>query len=227
MPDTVTSTPGFTTWTADLSSQEAIRTVSATILADWGHVDVLFNNAGVLLPELRRSAAGRELHLEVNTLAPMSLMRGLAPALRAAEAPVVVNTVTGSMHSTDLDLGQLTDPQVFRKLFGQYLQSKLALTLWMNTVAEEPAWSGVAIRSVNPGANKTGMTASDGVPWYILMLRGLLFSAPTKGGNLLFDAAFDAKHGRRSGLFLDEGTPRGTAALSASDRETLEALVRS
>lgn len=225
VPDGVKAGGGFTSWTADLSSPDAVAKVAADISADWGHVDVLFNNAGVLLPELRRSAAGREMHLEVNTLASVGLLRGLRPALEAAEAPVVVNTVTGNMHNTVLELDELVDPKVFRKLFGQYLQSKLALTLWMNAIAAEPAWESVAIRSVNPGANKTGMTASDGVPWYIRMVRGLLFSAPTKGATLLFDAAFDPALGRRSGIFLDEGTPRETAELAPEQRSVLEALV--
>ena len=226
LPAGVRQSVGFTSWSADLSSPDDVNAVGEAIVSDWGSVDVLFNNAGVLLPELRRSGAGRELHLEVNTLAPVGLMRALQPALEAAEAPIVVNTATGNMHATPLELDQLTNPKVFRKLFGQYLQSKVALTLWMNAIAAESEWRGVAIRSVNPGANKTVMTASDGVPWYIRMLRSLLFSAPTKGANLLHQAVFDPQLGRRSGLFLDEGTVRETPALGADDRETLEALLQ-
>ena len=119
VPGTVTGSAGFTAWTADLSVQADVAAVAEAIHEDWGHVDVLYNNAGVLLPELRRSAAGRELHFEVNTLAPVALMRGLEASLTAAAAPVVVNTVTGNMHDTALDLSQLTDPSDFRKLFGQ------------------------------------------------------------------------------------------------------------
>ncbi|MEM1349003.1 MAG: SDR family NAD(P)-dependent oxidoreductase [Myxococcota bacterium] len=225
VPDAIKSSSGFTYWSADLAIADDVTKVAEVIHADWGHVDVLFNNAGVLLPELRYSAAGREMHLEVNTLAPMHLMRGLAHALRAADTPTVVNTVTGSMHSTTLELEQLTHPTTYRKLFGQYLQSKLALTLWMNAVAKEPDWEGVAIRSVNPGANKTTMTSSEGVPWPIRMLRGVLFRAPTKGGNLLYDAAFDPAHGRESGVFFDEKRVREATTLPDTARATLEELL--
>jgi NAD(P)-dependent dehydrogenase (short-subunit alcohol dehydrogenase family) len=221
LPAAIREAPGFTYWVADLGVHADVARVASEIAQRWDRIDVLYNNAG----ELRRSGQGHEMHYEVNTLAPMHLTRGLKPLLDAADAPIVVNTVTGGMHSAKaLDLDQLTDPQVFRKLFGQYLQSKLALTLWMDELAGQDAWSGIAVRNVNPGANKTGMTESDGVPWFIRMVRGLLFSAPTKGGNLLYDAAFDPGLGRRSGVFLDEGKARQVPLrLDDTQRATLEA----
>ena len=227
VPEEIRNAPGFTSWTADLSVHEDLVRVADDIAADWSHIDILYNNAGVLLPELRRSAQGHEMHLQVNALTPYLLTHRLKARLDAAESPLVITTVTGGMHSqSELDLEQLVNPQVFRKLFGQYLQSKLAITLWLNELAASDGWQGVAFRHVNPGANKTSMTAGDGVPWYIKLIRGLVFTAPTKGGNLLYNAAFDPSLRRQSGVYLDEGTVRPVKAiLTDAQRTTLMGLV--
>ncbi|MEO1173324.1 MAG: SDR family NAD(P)-dependent oxidoreductase, partial [Myxococcota bacterium] len=68
----------------DLASQDAIRSTANAVNTDWGSVDVLFNNAGVLLGDLRKSPQGNEMHYEVNTLAPMLLTHLLKPSLDAA-----------------------------------------------------------------------------------------------------------------------------------------------
>ena len=67
---------------ADLSDQAQVRTVAQEILDTWGVVDMLFNNAGVLLDDIYRSPQGNEMHLEVNTLSPYLLTTLLEPALR-------------------------------------------------------------------------------------------------------------------------------------------------
>lgn len=220
VPESVKSR--LTVWEADLAQRDAIDAVAKRIVDEWSTVDVLFNNAGVLLPEFRVSPHGNEMHLEVNTLAPYRLTRRLEPALLAAEEPVVVNTVTGNMHAAKFDLAEVTDESRFQKLFGAYMHSKLALVLLMNELARDPAWKKVSIRNVNPGANKTPMTAGDGVPGWIKPFRWLLFSAPTKGARLLHRAAFDASNRGRTGVFFDEKKLRDvTHELADDDRAAI------
>ena len=53
---------------ADLSDQDQVRTVAQEIRHKWGLVDILFNNAGVLLDDVYKSPECNEMHLEVNAL---------------------------------------------------------------------------------------------------------------------------------------------------------------
>ncbi|MEN0064203.1 MAG: SDR family NAD(P)-dependent oxidoreductase [Myxococcota bacterium] len=222
VPEAVRSAPNLTVFEADLTSREAIDAVAQQISDAWPHVDVLFNNAGVLLGEFRQSSNGNEMHLEVNTLAPMRLTHRLKPRLDEAAHPMVINTVTGSMHSTVFDLSEVTDASKFRRLFGAYLHSKAALIQLMNELAQRPEWQNVAIRHVNPGANKTSMTAGEGMPFWLRPFRWLLFSAPTKGANLLYDAAFSDRYQGKTGIWLDEAKERAVpATLSDDDRAAL------
>ncbi len=174
---------------ADLSDQDQVRTVAQEILDTWGVVDILFNNAGVLLDDIYKSPQGNEMHLEVNTLSPYLLTTLLEPALGAADAPVVINPVTDGLDKQkSLKIDELVSPTKFRKLIGSYLQSKLALTVLMADLAK--GWTGVRIASVTPGPNQTTMTAGSGMPRLLKPFMKLLFAKPSKGAGLLYDAAF-------------------------------------
>ena len=178
---------------ADLADQTQVRVVANDISTRWDVVDVLFNNAGVLLDDIYRSPQGNEMHFEVNTLSPYLLTTLLEEPLRSSDEPVVVNTVTDGLHNQrSFKLDELISPTKFRKLIGPYLQSKLALTLLMADLGR--SWSGLRIVSVTPGPNKTGMTAGAGMPRLLKPLRSLMFAAPSKGAGLLYDAALGDDH---------------------------------
>jgi hypothetical protein len=46
------------------------------------------------------------------------------------------------------------------------------------------------------------MTSGAGMPKLLIPLRNLLFAAPTKGANYLYQAAFDESHAGQSGIYL-------------------------
>ena len=213
---------------ADLSKQADVLAAAQAIRGSWRHVDVLYNNAGLLGDQLRMSPQDNELQLEINTVAPYLMTLALKPALDAAEAPIVVNTATEGMATQSIDMGHLFDVKKFRRLFGGYLHSKAAMVQLMADLAARPEWAKVRIRSVNPGANKTGMTnGGTGMPWFLRPVGRFLFSAPTKGGNLLYQGAFDPTHGEATGVYLHNNQVRPMKVrLADADRTRLLGAVR-
>ncbi|MEM9454534.1 MAG: SDR family NAD(P)-dependent oxidoreductase [Myxococcota bacterium] len=192
-----------TIWEADLGVQAQVVRVAEQIIEQWGRVDVLFNNAGVLLGELRKSAQNNEMHLEINALAAYLLTRSLKPALDAADHPTVVNTATATMHSRALDLDAFVDPKYAGKLGGAYMQSKVVLTQLMNDLARAPGWERVQIRNVDPGPNRTSMTTNSGMPgWLLPLVAKFLFPKPARGANFVYQAAFAPEHRDASGVYL-------------------------
>lgn len=188
---------------ADLSHQAEVKAVAREVSRVWEYVDVLFNNAGVLLDKHYQSPQNREMHYEVNTLSPYYLTLCLKEALHKAKNPQVVNTVTDMLHRQKaLKEPVLFGDTKFQKLFGSYMQSKLALTLLMNHLAKE--WPEVRIVSVTPGPNKTGMTEGSGMPKALMLVRGLLFASPSKGADYLYKAAFDDSLENLSGIYLQK-----------------------
>lgn len=189
---------------ADMSKQKEVTELAESVSKEWTHLDVLFNNAGVLLDKVYTSEQGNEMHFEVNTLSAYLLTQKLLPLLKRSSEPKVINTATDMLHrQSALAIDELLEPTRFQKLFGAYLQSKLALALLMKDLADEQPWLGVA--SVNPGANKTKMTKGAGMPTLLLPLRHLFFANPKKGAMHLYRAAFESDLHKEPGVYLNEG----------------------
>ncbi|MEM7301477.1 MAG: SDR family NAD(P)-dependent oxidoreductase [Pseudomonadota bacterium] len=193
-------------FSADLANQSDIQTVIEQVQTDWDKVDILFNNAGVLLGDLSWSPQKNEMHYEVNTLAPLLLTLGLKPMLDKSANPAVVNTSTDPVvNAKTIDFDVLLSPKKITKLFGSYVVSKTAMTAAMAFAAKAPEWANVSITSVAPGAIKTKMTNGPGMPKWLIPLRNLFFSSPEKGADRLYNAAFG---NNPSGTFLAGSKPK-------------------
>jgi NAD(P)-dependent dehydrogenase (short-subunit alcohol dehydrogenase family) len=191
---------------ADLSDQDALRSAADAVAVRHPRIDALFNNAALLLGELALSRHGNEMQFQVNTLAPYMLMRLLRTPLAAARPSVIVNVSSGAaLMAGPLKVGELRRPPQFRKLFGAYGQSKLALSALTQALAADFQRDGVAIRSVDPGGNRTPMTAGAGMPAVLKLVRPLFFRAPEVGARRIYDAAFDPKYDTAVGSFLTSG----------------------
>lgn len=206
---------------ADLSEQASILALAQDVKTRWQRLDVLFNNAGVLLDDFYTSKQGNEMHLEVNTLAPYKLTLELLPLLDQSGNPVIVNTVTGGLNNKkSLNLKAFTSETPFRKLFGAYLESKFSLTLLSEDLAR--THPKIRILNVDPGPNKTKMTTGSAMPKWLVPIRNLLFPKPTKGASLLFKAAFDEKHKQEKSAYLRSNKKTNLKYhLSESDKASL------
>jgi NAD(P)-dependent dehydrogenase (short-subunit alcohol dehydrogenase family) len=190
---------------ADLADGNEVRAAAEAVARRAPRLDILFNNAGVLLGEKRMSKHGVEMHAQVNLLASYMLTRLLAEPLAAAGDGRVVNVSSGVVFMTGrLKVEDLRDPARFRRLVGPYGQSKLAVTTMTNALAPEYAERGVALRSVDPGGNRTKMTAGGGMPWPLNYFN-VFFKGPETGARLIRDAALDPGLGTRGGIFLSGG----------------------
>ena len=84
-------------YAADFSSLAETKNLAKSILADYDRLDVLVNNAGVLLPdqqERRLTGDGYELHFQVNYLAGYILTNLLTPLLDTSAPSRVVNVAS-------------------------------------------------------------------------------------------------------------------------------------
>lgn len=188
---------------ADLADQDAIRDAAAEIVQCHPKIDAVFNVAGVLLGDLTMSRHDNEMHFQVNTLAPYMLMRLLREPLARAGQSSIMNVSSGAIRLTGrLQIEGLRRPSRIKKLTGAYGQSKLALTTLTNALAPDYATTGIVLRSMDPGGNKTAMTAGAGMPTALLLIRPLFFKSPAEGGSEIVAAALDPKYGLKSGLFI-------------------------
>lgn len=194
--------------TSDLSDFASLRQAVEQIKANEERIDVLFNNAGRSFPELEYSKQGRELHYEVMTVVPYILMMELKPLLNRGRLKTVINTSSAVLTRVkSFDPDRLARQTSFRRLFGPYAASKLALSLWTETVAPQLAAEGIEIRSVDPGSNNTLRKGKrSGLPIWLKPVMKLFFSPPTHGAGLLYTGAL-GKYRGQTGVFLIKGRP--------------------
>jgi NAD(P)-dependent dehydrogenase (short-subunit alcohol dehydrogenase family) len=151
----------------DLQSDGSIAAAAAYITDKYGHLDVLINNAGVLLDAtFDRSLPLRELYqktFSVNVFGTAALTEALLPLLRKSEQIARVVFLSSRMGS----LAESLDPT---KLWyhGNYIAydaSKAAVNLLaieysrvLNTVEKEKGGKGAYVNVVCPGLIKTNLT---------------------------------------------------------------------
>ncbi len=192
--------------TADLTDYDSLRGTLEEIRSKERRIDILFNNAGGAFHELCYSKQGREKHYELLTVVPYLILMELKELLKNGSLKTVINTSSSALkHVKEFNLEILERPKSFRKLFGPYAASKLALSLWTQAIAPQLAQEGIKIRSVDPGGNNTLRKGKkSGLPIVVSLLMKLFFSPPTHGANLLYEAAL-GEHRHETGVFVLKG----------------------
>jgi NAD(P)-dependent dehydrogenase (short-subunit alcohol dehydrogenase family) len=193
----------------DLSDFDNLRQALERIKAAEARIDLLFNNAGGSFPELTFSKQGRELHFEVQVVVPYILTMELKELLQRGTLKTVVNTSSNAFKFVKrLDPDTLERPATFKKLFGPYATTKLALSLWTRELAPRISAEGIRVLSVDPGGNNTLRSGKDsGLPLPVALLMKLFFPHPSRGASLLLEAAVDGR-GVPTGAYVTNGAPK-------------------
>lgn len=134
-------------YAADLASLDEVRTLAQEILRDYDRLDVLVNNAGVLLRDRQVSKDGHELHFAVNYLSGFLLTRMLMPRIVAGAPSRIVNVASVAQSPIDFDDVMLERPGRGGQGYGQ---SKLALIMFTMDLAEELKGRNVTVTALHP-----------------------------------------------------------------------------
>jgi NAD(P)-dependent dehydrogenase (short-subunit alcohol dehydrogenase family) len=151
--------PNVVLFVADLSSQRAVRALAAQLLAAFPRLDVLVNNAGVIMGDRVLTEDGLETTFAVNHLAGFLLVRLLESKLRASAPSRIVNVASRAHHSGTLRFDDLMGARAYDG-WKAYAQSKLANVAFTYELARRLARSGVTANCLHPGvvASNFGMT---------------------------------------------------------------------
>ncbi|MDQ3791968.1 MAG: SDR family oxidoreductase [Actinomycetota bacterium] len=133
----------------DLSSLREVRGLAERVLAEQDRLDVLVNNAGVIVGERRESEDGYELTFAVNYLAHFLLTRLLLPLLRDSAPARIVNVASAGQNPIDFD-----DVMLERSYSAMraYRQSKLAQVMFTFELAQHLEGSRVTVNALHPAS---------------------------------------------------------------------------
>ena len=109
----------------DLASLASVREAAAEIASTCGPVDLLINNAGVMMTPYQRTADGFELQLGVNHLGHFALTGLLLGQMLGREGSRVVTVSSNGHKPGRIDFDDLQSQRRYRRM-AAYYQSKLA-----------------------------------------------------------------------------------------------------
>jgi NAD(P)-dependent dehydrogenase (short-subunit alcohol dehydrogenase family) len=143
----------------DLADLGSVREFAEGILADDRPLDVLVNNAGVMVPPQRfETADGFELQFGSNFLGPFALTNLLLPKLLQTPGARVATMSSGTANFGRIRLGDLQSEHRYRP-GAAYAQSKLADMLMGRRLAqlsEERGWTLLSTIA-HPGYTRTNL----------------------------------------------------------------------
>lgn len=202
--ETATGNKNISIELADLSLMSETAALAQRLVAG-PPIDVLINNAGVLVGERTETAEGIELTLATNLLSHYLLTEMLVPTM--SDGSRIINVSSGGMYSQRIrprdiqfELGEYTGTAAYaRTKRGQVIMTEI----W----ADELAGRGITVSAMHPGWSDTP-GVSDSLPTFSKVIGPLLRSPEEGADTMVWLAATDEPVS--SGKFWLDRTPRTT-----------------
>jgi NAD(P)-dependent dehydrogenase (short-subunit alcohol dehydrogenase family) len=136
----------------DLARLASVREFAPRFADGHDHLDVLVNNAGLMLGSRHETVDGYEMTFQVNHLGPFLLTNSLHDLLVAGSDTRVVNVASAAHASArkGLDFDDLQASKRYRS-FSVYAKSKLANILFTRELARRWDGTGITANAVHPG----------------------------------------------------------------------------
>jgi len=148
----------------DVSDSESVRRAVEEVTARYGRLDVLVNNAGVLLDQADKGPSQQSMQcwretFDTNVFAVVEVTQAFLPLLRAAPAARIVN-----LSSQLGSLALLTDPNwaLYDYKIPAYNASKSVVNVWTIHLAYELRGTPIKVNAVHPGYVQTDMNGGQG-----------------------------------------------------------------
>lgn len=150
----------------DLASLKSIARFADSLRSTRESIDVLINNAGVMVPPKRRvTADGFELQLGTNYLSHYALTGHLLPLLHAGNGARVVTLSSVAARSGAINFDDLQAEQEYKPM-PVYSQSKLACLMYsleLQRRSEANRW-GITSIGAHPGVSRTELLTNGPSP---------------------------------------------------------------
>jgi NAD(P)-dependent dehydrogenase (short-subunit alcohol dehydrogenase family) len=144
----------------DPTDEDSVDGAAARVRDEYGHLDVLINNAGTAAPRVGAEGLTAGAAMEgfaINVFGPIRVMHAFLPLLRAAEHPRIVNVSSAAGSFARLLTPGSVENAVTLPI---YPATKAALT--MLTVQYARSLNGILINAADPGFTATDFNNNRG-----------------------------------------------------------------
>lgn len=199
----------------DLASLQSVRDLAKDIRENEARLDILINNAGIMMCPKWKTEDGFEMQFGVNHLGHFLLTNCLLDLLKKSTPSriVIVSSLAhekGRIHFDDINLDKRYGREV------SYRQSKLANVLFCRELAERLQGTGVTVYSLHPGVIRTEL-GRHLIPTLALWKRIIampflmLIKSPWEGAQTTIYCAVDESLADKSGLYYSDCAPKRPA----------------
>jgi NAD(P)-dependent dehydrogenase (short-subunit alcohol dehydrogenase family) len=208
---------------ADLTVQDEVRRLAEELRERHNQLEVLVNNAGLVLSERTETPDGIETQLAINHLAPFLLTNLLLDLLKES-APSRIVTVSSDAHRwAKIDLDDLQSRKRYRGM-QVYGKTKLANIMFTYELAERLEGTGVTANCMHPGGVNTNFGNNQGGPMNLLFrLFKPFMRSPEQGADTLIYLASSPEVEGMTGKYLADRKVK-TASDAAYDETTRKRL---
>jgi NAD(P)-dependent dehydrogenase (short-subunit alcohol dehydrogenase family) len=205
---------------ADLTVQDEVRRLAEELRERHNQLEVLVNNAGLVLSERTETPDGIETQLAINHLAPFLLTNLLLDLLKES-APSRIVTVSSDAHRwAKIDLDDLQSRKRYRGM-QVYGKTKLANIMFTYELAERLEGTGVTANCMHPGGVNTNFGNNQGGPMNLLFrLFKPFMRSPEQGADTLIYLASSPEVEGMTGKYLVDRKVK--AASDAAYDETMQ-----
>lgn len=203
----------------DLSVQQRAQEAAREIRQRVDELDVLVNNAGLVLDDRELTPDGHEYQFAVNHLAPFLLTHELLDPLRAAGeggSPARVVNVASEAHRNVVSVPEgFQNREGYYQAFNVYSQTKLYNVLFTRELARRLDPAVVTANCLHPGVIGSGFGRQG--PWYVrwfMKLAKPFLTSPEDGAETpLYLATSPEVEQATGGYYVDEteAKPSGKA----------------
>lgn len=187
---------------ADFASFKEVENAVEYINNHIERIDILINNAAVILPGYEESKDGYEMTFQVNYLSPFLLTLGILPALRKRSRPQIIN-IASIAHASSLDFSRIMRRDLY-DAYTAYEISKLGNILFTYKLAEELRNEGIKVNCLHPGVINTKLL-------HVLWSGG----APVNNAvNVINNVINEAEHNNVTGKFFVGNSPSASSEIS-------------
>ncbi len=188
----------------DLSDLEQVQKAVEQIRANHSHIDLLVNNAGLMMDNEKYSEQNIEMTFAVNHLGHFLLTTELIDLLKAGKDARIVHVSSAAHKIGRLHLDQLAHPTKFNS-WVTYGNSKLANILFSNELAARLADDGITSNAVHPGGVATGFGSdSTGFSSALMWLARPFFKTPEEGAQTSIYVASSPEAFGVTGKYFDD-----------------------
>lgn len=204
----------------DLASFDSIRRFAAGFRESGQALNLLVNNAGVMLPAVHRTPDGLDAHFAINHLGHFLLTNLLLDVLEASAPARVVCVSSDALAAASLS-DRLEDMNwESRKYSGirSYADSKLMNVMFAVELTRRLKGTAVVANALHPGIVDTELGRDQ--PWYMQMiglLMVLMMKDTARGASTSVYVATAPEYADRGGLYFADNTEKATPKLGTDE----------